>query len=146
MKLKTATKLSQKAIKQAVILYKAIDELPLTFPPIQVQVESQVMEAFEETPIFGLEMMADKRAAFEIEFFRWHGYGWNTKNGVVFTKVRWKDRTRGILQYWVDTLKFKDGNCQFAAIFRSCGMAVATRYIRDSEGMGIDIFDPWENA
>ena len=35
---------------------------------------------------------------------------------------------------------------QIAAIARSRGMAVATRNIRDFEGMGIDVFDPWDGA
>lgn len=34
-------------------------------------------------------------------------------------------------------------DCQIAAIARSCGMAVATRNIRDFEDMGIEILDPW---
>ena len=33
--------------------------------------------------------------------------------------------------------------CQIAAIARSCGMAVATRNVRDFEDMGIEILDPW---
>ena len=37
-------------------------------------------------------------------------------------------------------------DCQIAAIARSCGMAVATRNIRDFEDMGIEIFDPWDGA
>ncbi|MXW64664.1 MAG: type II toxin-antitoxin system VapC family toxin [Bacteroidetes bacterium SB0662_bin_6] len=32
---------------------------------------------------------------------------------------------------------------QIAAIARSRGMAVATRNVRDFDGMGIDIIDPW---
>ena len=35
---------------------------------------------------------------------------------------------------------------QIAAIARSRGMAVATRNIRDFEDMGIEIFDPWDDA
>ena len=95
-------------------------------------------------------MVTDKRAAFEIEFHkefpRLHGYGWDIKNGVVFTKVRWTDRTKGILQYWGDTLKYKDAKCKIAAVDRSRGMTVETRNSRDFEGTGIDIFNPWENA
>ena len=34
-------------------------------------------------------------------------------------------------------------DCQIAAIARSCGMAVATRSIRDFEGIGVEILDPW---
>lgn len=37
-------------------------------------------------------------------------------------------------------------DCQIAAIARSCGMAVATRNIRDFEDMGIEILDPWNGA
>ncbi len=37
-------------------------------------------------------------------------------------------------------------DCQIAAIARSCGMAVATRNIRDFEDMGIEILDPWNSA
>jgi len=37
-------------------------------------------------------------------------------------------------------------DCQIAAIARSCGMAVATRNIRDFEDMGIEILDPWNTA
>ena len=35
---------------------------------------------------------------------------------------------------------------QIAAIARSRGMAVATRNIRDFDGMGIDSMDPWASA
>ncbi len=34
-------------------------------------------------------------------------------------------------------------DCQIAAIARSRGMAVATRNIRDFQGMGIELVDPW---
>ena len=34
-------------------------------------------------------------------------------------------------------------DCQIAAIARSRGMTVATRNVRDFEGMGIDVVDPW---
>ena len=34
-------------------------------------------------------------------------------------------------------------DCQIAAVARSRGMTVATRNVRDFEGMGIDIVDPW---
>ena len=37
-------------------------------------------------------------------------------------------------------------DCQIAAVARSCGMAVATRNIRDFEDMGIEILDPWNSA
>lgn len=37
-------------------------------------------------------------------------------------------------------------DCQIAAIARSRGMAVVTRNIRDFEGMGIKIFNPWDVA
>ena len=35
---------------------------------------------------------------------------------------------------------------QIASIARSCGMAVATRNIRDLEEIGIEISDPWNGA
>lgn len=35
---------------------------------------------------------------------------------------------------------------QVAAITRSCGMALATRNIRDFEDMGITLLDPWADA
>ena len=34
-------------------------------------------------------------------------------------------------------------DCQIAAIARSRGMTVATRNVRDFDGIGIDIFNPW---
>ena len=34
-------------------------------------------------------------------------------------------------------------DCQIAAIARSRGAAVATRNVRDFEGCGIDVIDPW---
>lgn len=34
--------------------------------------------------------------------------------------------------------------CQIAAIARSRGMAVATRFVWDFEGMGIDVCNPWD--
>ena len=34
-------------------------------------------------------------------------------------------------------------DCQIAAIARSCGMTVATRNVRDFEGIDIGIVDPW---
>lgn len=37
-------------------------------------------------------------------------------------------------------------DCQIAAIAASRGMAVATRNVRDFEGMGIKILDPWAGA
>lgn len=37
-------------------------------------------------------------------------------------------------------------DCQIAAIAQARGMAVATRNIRDFEGMGIDLFNPWDGA
>lgn len=95
-------------------------------------------------------MVTDTRAAIQIEChkesLRLHGYGWDTKNVVVFTKVRWKNRTKGILQCWCDKLKCKDADCQISAIDRSRGMAVATRNSRDFEDMGIDTFNSWEGA
>ena len=85
-------------------------------------------------------MVTANRAAIQIEeFLRLHGYGWDTKSGVVFTKVRWKDRTKGILQNRGDRLKCKDANCKIAANGRSRGMAFAKHNVRDFEDMGIDI-------
>ena len=37
-------------------------------------------------------------------------------------------------------------DCQIAAIANSCGMAVATRNVRDSRDMGIEIVDPWSGG
>ena len=34
-------------------------------------------------------------------------------------------------------------DCQIAAIARSRGMAVATRNVRDFDGIGVDIVNPW---
>ena len=34
-------------------------------------------------------------------------------------------------------------DCMIAAIARSVGMAVATRNVRDFEGVGVDVIDPW---
>ncbi len=34
-------------------------------------------------------------------------------------------------------------DCQIVAIARARGMTVATRNVRDFEGMGIDVVDPW---
>ena len=39
--------------------------------------------------------------------------------------------------------RVSQADCQIAAIARSRGMAVATRNIRDFEGMGIEVTDPW---
>lgn len=38
---------------------------------------------------------------------------------------------------------FAPADCQIAAIAASRGMAVATRNVRDFEGMGVQIVDPW---
>ena len=35
------------------------------------------------------------------------------------------------------------GDCQIASIARSRGMAVITRNVRDFEGIGIEVIDPW---
>ena len=41
-------------------------------------------------------------------------------------------------------LKSRDmADCMIAAIARSLGMAVATRNVRDFEGIGVDVIDPW---
>ena len=61
-------------------------------------------------------------------------------------KKRWKDRIKGILRYWRDRLKCNGADCKILTIGRSRGMALATCNIQDCEGMGIDIFDAWENA
>lgn len=37
-------------------------------------------------------------------------------------------------------------DCQVAAIARAHGAAVATRNVRDFEGCGIDIIDPWQGS
>ena len=37
-------------------------------------------------------------------------------------------------------------DCQIAAIALARGMAVATRNIRDFDDMGLEIFDPWDDA
>lgn len=36
-----------------------------------------------------------------------------------------------------------DADCQIAAISRACGAAIATRNVKDFEGCGIDIINPW---
>ena len=36
-----------------------------------------------------------------------------------------------------------DADCQIAAIARACGAAIATRNVKDFEGCGIDIINPW---
>ena len=40
----------------------------------------------------------------------------------------------------------KTEDCMIAAIARSLGMAVATRNVRDFEGIGVDVIDPWAGA
>lgn len=37
-------------------------------------------------------------------------------------------------------------DCQIAAIGRSRGMAVVTRNVRDFEGMGVEVIDPWRGS
>ena len=37
-------------------------------------------------------------------------------------------------------------DCQIAAIARSRGAAVVTRNVRDFEGAGVDVIDPWVDA
>lgn len=34
-------------------------------------------------------------------------------------------------------------DCMIAAIAKAHGMAVATRNVRDFEGIGVDVIDPW---
>ncbi|MDT8858448.1 type II toxin-antitoxin system VapC family toxin [Paracoccaceae bacterium Fryx2] len=36
-----------------------------------------------------------------------------------------------------------DADCQIAAIACACGAAIATRNVKDFEGCGIDIMNPW---
>ena len=36
-----------------------------------------------------------------------------------------------------------DADCHIAAIVRACGAAIATRNVKDFEGCGIDIINPW---
>ena len=62
--------------------------------------------------------------AVEAEFSResrgFHGYDMDFTNGSVFTKVRWKDKTKGILQYWGDRLKLKDDVGQWIPMEYTC--------------------------
>jgi predicted nucleic acid-binding protein len=37
-------------------------------------------------------------------------------------------------------------DCQIAAIARTQGAAVATRNVRDFEGCGLDVIDPWQHS
>ena len=39
----------------------------------------------------------------------------------------------------------KYADCQIAAIARSRGWSVATRNVRDFEGCGVDVIDPWSS-
>ena len=39
-----------------------------------------------------------------------------------------------------------DADCQIAAIARACGSVIATRNVKDFEGCGIDIINPWKAA
>jgi toxin FitB len=41
------------------------------------------------------------------------------------------------------SISFAD--CQIAAIARACGAAVATRYVGDFAGCGIQVIDPWQH-
>ena len=36
-----------------------------------------------------------------------------------------------------------DADCQIAAIARACNAAIATRNVKDFEGCGIDVINPW---
>ena len=36
-----------------------------------------------------------------------------------------------------------DADCQIAAIARACNAAIATRNVRDFEGCGIEVINPW---
>ncbi|NUB46754.1 type II toxin-antitoxin system VapC family toxin [Fertoebacter nigrum] len=39
-----------------------------------------------------------------------------------------------------------DADCQIAAIARACGAAIATRNVKDFEGPGISVINPWDAA
>ena len=39
-----------------------------------------------------------------------------------------------------------DADCQIAAIASACGAAIATRNVKDFEGCGIDVINPWNAA
>ena len=39
-----------------------------------------------------------------------------------------------------------DADCQIAAIARACGAAIATRNVKNFEGCGIDVINPWNAA
>ncbi len=39
-----------------------------------------------------------------------------------------------------------EADCQIAAISRSCGAVLVTRNVRDFEGAGVDLVDPWSVA
>jgi len=39
-----------------------------------------------------------------------------------------------------------DADCQIAAIVHACGAAIATRNVKDFDGCGIDVINPWNGA
>lgn len=39
-----------------------------------------------------------------------------------------------------------DADCQIAAVARACGAAIATRNVKDFEGTGISVINPWDAA
>jgi toxin FitB len=39
-----------------------------------------------------------------------------------------------------------DADCQIAAIVHACGAAIATRNVKDFDGCGIDVINPWNKA
>lgn len=39
-----------------------------------------------------------------------------------------------------------DADCQIAGISRACGAAIATRNVKDFEGCGVDVINPWNAA
>ena len=43
-------------------------------------------------------------------------------------------------------LSVKHSDCQIAAIARATGMSVVTRNVRDFEGCGLDIINPWSSG
>ena len=39
-----------------------------------------------------------------------------------------------------------EADCQIAAIVRSCGAVLVTRNVRDFEGTGVEVLDPWAES
>ena len=59
-------------------------------------------------------------AEFSKALHGYSAYNWDIKDGSVFTKVRWKDKTKGILQYWGNLLKLKDADGQWIPMEYTC--------------------------